>query len=75
MKANAKDTSRPAVVKYDATEIALLARTTAERMRRQANDGATTVPVVPSAWAHFLDSVAALAEQRMAESPASALAA
>jgi hypothetical protein len=75
MKANEKDGPAAVAVKYTPAEIATLARTEARRLRRLAADGAITVAVGPTAWANFLDSVAALAEERMAESPASALAA
>jgi hypothetical protein len=75
MKANEKDSTAPCVVKYDAAEIAILARTEARRLRRLAEDGAIVVPIGPGAWARFLEAVAQLADDRVAESPTSALAA
>jgi hypothetical protein len=67
--------SQPAIVKYDAAEIGILARTEARRLRRLAEDGAIVVPIGPGAWARFLECVADLADDRAAESPLRPLAA
>lgn len=75
MKANEKDRTAPCVVKYDAADIAILARMEARRLRRLAEDGAIVVPIGPGAWARFLECVAELADDRAAESPLRPLAA